>query len=87
MLSLLHRGLCPKDLRSNDFKGKIPSQLGSLNLLKSLQLQSNEFTGDMPNEICLLRSGVLDELVADCDTSDPFSQVSCDMNTCCSKCW
>ena len=75
------------DLRSNDFTGKIPSKLGELHLLKSLYLQANEFTGDMPSEICTLRSGKLDDLVADCDTTDPFSQVSCTLNSCCTECY
>lgn len=75
-----------KDLRSNDFTGTIPSQLGELKLLKSLQLQANELSGEMPSEICSLRSGVLEGLVADCDSTDPFSQVSCDM-ACCSECY
>ena len=75
-----------KDLRSNDFTGTIPSQLGELKLLKSLQLQANELSGEMPSEICSLRSGALEGLVADCDSTDPFSQVSCDL-TCCSECY
>ena len=28
----------------------------------------------MPNELCTLRSGVSDDLVTNCDTTDPFSQ-------------
>jgi hypothetical protein len=75
------------DLRSNDFTGKIPPELGELHLLKSLNLQANEFTGDMPSEICTLRSGQLNDLAADCDTTDPFSQVSCTLNSCCTECY
>ena len=76
-----------KELAYNDFRGKIPSQLGNIAKLKTLQLQSNELTGDMPNEICTLRTGgVLGELVADCDQDDLFDKVSCDTATCCTDC-
>jgi len=75
------------DLRSNDLTGKIPSQIGKLKLLKSLVFQANELTGDMPAEVCSLRTmGALDELIADCDDGDPFSQVVCDVD-CCTECY
>jgi len=66
----------------------IPSQLGKLKVLESLMLQANELSGDMPDEVCSLRTmGALKELIADCDSEDPFSQVSCDVDTCCSECY
>jgi len=84
-LNLLHDPSL--DLRSNDFTGKIPSQIGKLKLLKSLMLQANELTGDMPAEVCSLRTtGALNELIADCDDGDPFSQVVCDID-CCTECY
>lgn len=84
-LNLLHD--LSLDLRSNDFTGKIPSQIGKLKLLKSLMFQANELTGDMPAEVCSLRTtGALDELIADCDDGDPFSQVVCDID-CCTECY
>lgn len=76
------------DLRSNDFTGKIPPSLGQLTKLKSLQLQANEFTGDMPSEICdRVTNGVLGKITADCDSDDPFSNVACELDTCCTECY
>jgi len=75
------------DLRANDFTGEIPSEIGELTELKSLRLQANELTGDMPPEICALTDGILGELVADCDSEDPFSKVTCDINACCTECY
>ena len=75
------------DLRANDFTGEIPSEIGELTKLKSLRLQANELIGDMPPEICALTDGILEELVADCDSEDPFSKVTCDINACCTECY
>ena len=86
LLSLFVLSNALKYLRCNDFTGKTPSQLGELHHLTSLQLQADEFTGDMPNEIFSLRSGILDGLVADYDSTDSFSQVLCDLDTRCLEC-
>ncbi|KAL9184703.1 hypothetical protein ACHAXT_012673 [Thalassiosira profunda] len=75
------------DLRNNDFTGPIPPELGQLSMLKSLALQANELSGDMPNQVCSLAIGSgLVELMADCDPADPFSKVTCDLDTCCTHC-
>jgi len=75
------------DLGANDFTGTIPLEIANLSKLKSLQLQGNSLSGDMPPEICSLTDGILEELIADCDSSDPFSHVSCSRDTCCSDCY
>jgi len=77
-----------EDLRANDFTGKIPSELGKLTKLTSLQLHANELEGDMPSEICSLRTDEdLLDLTADCDLDDPFSKVNCEIDACCSECY
>jgi len=75
------------DLGANDFTGKIPSEIGDLSRLKSFRLQGNSLSGDMPSEICSLSNGILKELIADCDSFDPFSHVTCAIDTCCSECY
>mmetsp|Transcript_9984 Transcript_9984/g.21610 ORF Transcript_9984/g.21610 Transcript_9984/m.21610 type:complete len:1577 (+) Transcript_9984:140-4870(+) len=75
------------DLKANDFTGQIPPEIGELFKLTSLELQANELTGVMPPEICQLREGVLDELITDCDEEDPFSMVTCEIDSCCSECY
>jgi len=82
----LFKSLEELDLRANDFEGEIPSELGQLTKLKSLQLEANELEGNMPQEICDLRQYDLGMLTADCDAANPFSQVSCDVYSCCTKC-
>jgi len=74
-------------LKANDFTGQIPPEIGELFKLTSLELQANELTGVMPPEICQLREGVLDELITDCDEEDPFSMVTCEIDSCCSECY
>jgi len=75
------------DLKANDFTGQIPPEIGELTKLMSLELQSNELTGVMPPQICELRDGVLDELITDCDEEDPYSMVTCEIDSCCSECY
>jgi Leucine-rich repeat (LRR) protein len=75
------------DLKDNAFTGVIPADLKQLTKLISLRLHSNNFEGAMPAEVCSLRADALDELSADCDPDDPFDQVTCDTDTCCTICY
>jgi hypothetical protein len=65
-------------LYANQLSGTIPSELGKLKQLQSLDLHDNNLVGSMPKEICNLK---LKELVADCLGPNPEVQCSC-----CTKC-
>lgn len=54
----------------------------------SLQLHANELSGAMPQEICDLRSDMLNMLVADCRSDNEFDEVvTCDEPKCCTRCY
>jgi len=87
ILLAFHSSQTLTDLGANDFTGKIPSEMGDLSKLKSLRLEGNSFSGVMPSEICLLTDDILKEIIADSDSNDPFSHVTCYLDTCCSECY
>ena len=66
-------------LRFNNLDGTVPSELGRLDRLKDLKLDSNLITGEIPFEICQLAGGEQPELVVLVDCNE----VTC---SCCSEC-
>ena len=62
----------------SQFEGRIPTELGKLKKLHSMDLHDNNLTGSVPREVCNLK---LKELVVDC--LGPKPEVQCD---CCTVC-
>ena len=64
----------------SQFEGRIPTELGKLKKLQSMDLHDNNLTGSVPREICNLK---LKELVVDCLGPNP--EVKCDCCTICCR--
>ena len=69
----------------NKLTGTIPGiPAGSLPNLNELLFQQNLFIGSMPDSICALRSGNLEDLWVDCA---PPPEVTCSIPDCCTRCF
>lgn len=66
---------------ANQLDAHVPTQLGTLRNLRSLDIHDNNLTGRMPAEVCQLRKGNLEVLIADC--LGQKKEVKCD---CCTLC-
>lgn len=78
-----HLSALLSQLYANNFYGSIPTELGQLKTLESLDVHDNDLTGRMPRQVCQLRKHKLKELVADCLGPNP--EVQCDCCTVCCK--
>ena len=55
-------------LDDNKLTGTLPTELGKLKKLKSLELDTNQFTGSVPLEVCSLKENeLLETLAVECD--------------------
>ena len=71
-------------LNDNELEGQIPPILGGqIQNLTEFLLQRNAITGTMPESICTLTSGMLEDLWSDCQLIDGAAEVSC---SCCTQC-
>lgn len=70
----------------NMLTGPVPTELGNLFKLQTLELEENLLTGVMPEDICLNRAplGLLTTLEADCGGNPP--EIECSCCTCCEGC-
>ena len=70
----------------NMLTGTVPTELGNLFKLQTLEVEENLLVGTMPEEICLNRAplGLLGTLEADCGGTPP--EIVCTCCTCCESC-
>jgi hypothetical protein len=73
-------------LDGNELTGTVPPISGDqLQELNEFLVQFNFLTGSMPESICDLRSGQLEDLFSDCGGSNP--EIECDFPGCCNRCF
>ena len=75
---------CRTHTVDNNLAGTIPSELGALSTIDTIEVQANAITGSMPSEICdnVSPSGIITVLTSDCGGTEPL--VECD---CCTRCY
>jgi hypothetical protein len=79
-------GLVDLYLDNNLLNGTIPTiKAGDLPLLNEMLLQKNGFSGTIPDTICNLRNGTLENLFSDCGGAIP--EIQCSFPTCCNRCF
>jgi hypothetical protein len=73
-------------LDGNGLTGTVPPITdGQLPQLTEFLVQFNSLSGSMPDSICNLRSGQLEDLFSDC--GGPTPEIECEFPQCCNRCF